>query len=505
VAVDCDGRRVWLVDGEPRGSDARFHRVVCVDVPDDVDSQDGAAMGRFLATALKQHRLEGKPLLMALPRRVAVLRQVALPAATPDDEVVGMARFQVLKDLPFDPSEAVIDIQPAGRSADGTQRLVLAGVARQSTLAYFRDLAAAGKLTLAGVGLSSISARACLSACRDDSAAAMAMLVHLGHQRVDVELPQADALPLSRSLPCGDLGQPEARRDLADELARVVQGHRAGAGGGEPVALRIVGGTGHEADLLAELRRHRVLGDLDSAALNPAAHLGVKSDDARTAGAITAMGLILTQAQRRDLDFLHPADEDPGRDSRQARRRIALLAAAALVLAVVGGSFLMLHQRRAALRELEAKVATLQNENKQVTALAKRVRALEAWQSEQRPWLDHWAQLSSLLPPATDVYITSITTRPGGGIQFTVKAKRSQAISDLARRLHEAGYDFQPGQVATASDRFGYPFSADIRLSAPAPGGMRIEPDKLTAPARPEDDASLQRIAEEPQRRRRQR
>jgi hypothetical protein len=501
--VDCDGRRVWLVDGEPRGSDARFHRVVCVDLPGDVDSQDGASMGRFLAAALKEHRLDGKPLLMALPRRVAVLRQVALPAATPDEEVVGMARFQVLKDLPFDPSEAVIDIRPAGTSADGTQRLVLAGVARQSSLTYFRDLAAAGKLTLASVGLSSTAARACLGACRDDAAAAMAMLVHLGHQRAEVELPQPGSLPLSRSLPCGDLSQPEARRELADELARVVQSQRAAAGPAGLAALRVVGGTGHEADVLAELRRHRVLADLDSATLNPAAHLGVKSDDPRAAGAIVAMGLILAQAQAGDFDFLHPAEEDPGRRSREQRRRLLALALVALVMAVVGLSFDALRTRRGKLRMLEAMVATLQNENKQVTALAKRVRALEGWQNEQRPWLDHWAQLSSLLPPASEVYITSITTRPGGGIQFTVKAKRSQAISDLARRLHEAGYDFQPGQVATASDRFGYPFSADIRLSAPAT--MSIEPAKLAAPARPEDDASLQRIAEEPQRRRRQR
>ena len=64
------------------------------------------------------------------------------------------------------------------------------------------------------------------------------------------------------------------------------------------------------------------------------------------------------------------------------------------------------------------------------------------WQAGGRDWLDHWAYLSSLLPDATEAYVTSLKTYQDGSISFTVKAASKEVLTQLTRRIAAAGYSF---------------------------------------------------------------
>jgi hypothetical protein len=241
------------------------------------------------------------------------------------------------------------------------------------------------------------------------------------------------------------------------------------------------------------------------------------ADDGSASGFVSALGLAVGPeaggSGAMPFDFLHPT-EARGRGGRNKRLRLlAAAAAAVLVAAVVVGRAAHLGPREAAIRQMQAKLREFGKQDKPNRALGRRVAELEAWQRQGRNWTGHWAYLSRVLPPCTDIYVTSVksatldvesqpapTTGKAGAkgpsrrrkisvpaLSLAVRARQDDTIADLGRRLRRCGYRFKIGRVATSNDRRGYIYGTTVLVE--------VDRDKVldfaSAPAasRPADDA----------------
>ena len=119
-------------------------------------------------------------------------------------------------------------------------------------------------------------------------------------------------------------------------------------------------------------------------------------------------------------------------------------------------------------------------------------KALEDWQEQSQPWLDHWANLSAAFPSSKDAYITSLKSNPDRSMSFTVKARSSAVITDLAKRLSKAGYQVKLGSESTADDELGYRHSTSVRVTFES--SIAIEVKELKPVPRPADDGSADMI-----------
>ncbi|GAF94800.1 unnamed protein product, partial [marine sediment metagenome] len=98
-ALDFDGRRLRLALADIAGGRARIERLTTVDMPDDLDDTDAAAVGVFLGGAMGRLGLAGVPVLMSVPRAKAIFRPLVLPPTADDSELANMVHFQAQKEL----------------------------------------------------------------------------------------------------------------------------------------------------------------------------------------------------------------------------------------------------------------------------------------------------------------------------------------------------------------------------------------------------------------------
>ena len=115
---------------------------------------------------------------------------------------------------------------------------------------------------------------------------------------------------------------------------------------------------------------------------------------------------------------------------------------------------------------------------------------IKEWMRGEENWLQHYAYLSALLPPSTEVYLTSFSVSGQGTIRMSVQARSGEILAKLDKYLRAAGYDVKPIAITPGNDRFGYDFRTSVELLVPEK--MQIDLSKVRPPARPDDDASLE-------------
>lgn len=511
VALDIDSQRLRIVLAEPGSPLPSIRKLAAIDVPGDVDMADPAAVGAFIGQSLRKLRLSGHRAAMDVPRSRALLKTVTLPPVPDERELPGMVRYQVEKELPYAISEAVIDFtiekhvhvaqEVAGEddSPAGGEAILVAAV-RRSVLEYYRSIATAAELDLQQLGLRPYADVHCLRACAAAQVdAGDALLVHLTADEAEINILLDGALAFSRSATMA-VAHDEQGKALSDspveglivEVVRSVQSVRAAQRGAELSRIFIAGGTGHESALAAALGKR-----LGAAAqvLSPVKQLRIHAPPAgEDSGFITALGLAIGHTGRGlPLDFLHPKEPPVERDMTKIRALYGSLAAAALLALLLAIGLSYRHAATSHLHGLEAQRDQLAEDLKPVQRMEKRITATEAWLAGDRKWLDHWANISAHMPPATEAYITSLKTTSEGGIVLTLKARGSGVITDAGRRLREAGYDVKLGAETATEDEYDYRYSNELRLS---PRQAPPQVGALTAPPRPADDGSLDALRE---------
>jgi len=505
AAVDFDGRQLRIVYAERVGTRARILKLAAVAIPDGFDIEDPEEIGHLLGSALKDMRLRNVGVLMNVPRTEAVLKPLTLPRGAPQGDLAGMIYFQMEKELPFRPEEAVIDftierhydIEAAqGEQDENAGTDVLVAAARLPVVDHYRRIAEAAGVKLLRLGLRPYANVRCVDASTKRGPKETVLVVHFGADETEIDMLVGSALSFSRSaavkIPSADAEPHELAQSVrlvAMEVVRSVQSYEAVERGGIDMIL-VAGGTGVEAVAAEELSRR--LG-APCELFNPTAALGLGEVDNPSAF-ISALGLAVGHcgAEQLPFDFLEPKRP---RVDRNWAKIAAIVIAAVLLLALTAGvtaASIHLGNKEAVVEEIQGRYNKEKGRKKDLLRLKKRVESISGWQDNARDWLTHWAYLSALFPACTDAYVSSLKTSADGSMSFTVKARESKIITDIGKRLTEAGYKFQPGRLATSNDAFGYPYSADVRVFADS--GTVIELNSVKPIPRPADDDSVNQL-----------
>ena len=515
TAVDFDRGRMRLVHAEHRGATTKIRKIESLQVPAEVDLANPESIGAFLGGVLRKSSFRGRGLVMSVPRSQAILKPMTLPPANDPSELAGMVLYQIEKDLPFKVEEAAIDYTPSSHydvegGAEGGGTSVLAAVVRTPVVDHYKRIAAAARSKLLRLSFRPYANAYCIRAWGAESGTlpSCAALVDINPDELELDVLVDGGLAFTRSTPvrltprtdaaspptpgAGAPGgaaipaAPDAVESLVSEIARSLRSYQSLHADRRIDVVFVAGAAGIESRVADELSQR--LG-IACKLFNPIDALGVSERGANGSEFVAALGLALGY-RRADLpfDFLKPARSAPAVDRNKQRRRTYALAGAALATAVIAGGFMSLRMKQARYDDLTRRLATLQTENKRVAALSKRLKAIEGWRDEGVAWLDQWAMLSATFPAAPDAYITGLQANPDGSMSFTVRARTSEVIADVGKRLQTAGYDFKPGTASTREDPQGYNFTADARVKITPK--VKIDPAALVATTRPADDVS---------------
>lgn len=445
--------------------DAHSHRL-----PEAIDVDDPEALGEFIRTMLRRHRLHFKSVVVDVPRERAVINRLALPP-TPTAEVAAAVRFQAMKELPFPLDTAAIDYVVMGRDERGLATEVLLAAVTTETLDRVRSTCLAAGLTPARIGLRPYANL--ISVQRVTGAADRRVLfVDVGPAATEIDVVRGDALSFARSanvnvplvmqepapseegqtIPISALrgvaGSGEALDaavgELLVEATRTLQAYRATEPEGVIDEIVVAGGTGAEEQLADRL--HRRL-ELPVRLFDPTGPLGVKESEApklRSFSAALGLAWGLGREGALALDFLNPKRPISARETLQRRARIGTLAAAAvlvLVVGVLGKQYHELTSRRAALREANRK---LLKEVKEQTTVLNRTEEAQEWGVEA-VWPDELLNIMQLVQDANskpgekmvvqEITLDTVSRNPGITLR-NVFASDWQVPTDFVKRLN---------------------------------------------------------------------
>lgn len=501
VAVDFDTRQLRIVLGERVAGSTRVLRLAAELLPEGIDPSDAQAVGSFLGETLNRMNVAATGVVMSVPRSLCVLKPLTLPPGTAEEEIPSMVQFQMAKELPFRPEEAVIDftierhydVDDAGRSDQEGLHVLVASV-RVPVVDYYRQVAISAKVKLRRLGLRPYANHSCVEHCAKLGAGEQVAAVHLTADETEIDVLIGGSLVFSRST-MGKIPSPgsaaaseidEAVQAVVIDLTRSLQSYQSLEGSRGIQRIYVAGGTGAE-QRVCECLAGRL--NLDCRILDPARSFDLEGEG-DASEFISALGLAIQHSGREGLpfDFLHPKRPVVRRDMKKFRLGAAAACAALLVLfaALAGNRYVT--GEKAVVEDLRGELKKAKRKNKAVKAMASRVRAVEQWSRGRYDWLDHWANISALFPPATEAFINPRSGLKGseGTLTFTVRTKTSGGITDVAERLARAGYKPRISRV-TATGEGDYLYSADMKVAMKA--NMKIDVSALRAPPRPGDDS----------------
>ncbi|MFQ5558918.1 MAG: type IV pilus biogenesis protein PilM, partial [Acidimicrobiales bacterium] len=170
-----------------------------------------------IAAALRLLWVEGgfktSNLAYGISGRDATMRLMTVPAGV-DDEITGLARYELADRLPYPMDEAVTDVQEIARRPEAVE--VLAGGVRTSVVESIATVARAARLSIDTVGLIPISLASAIPAVASDGTEA---LVSIDGSRTTVVLRTGRSPRIVRVLASGG---GYLHDQLADELASAI-------------------------------------------------------------------------------------------------------------------------------------------------------------------------------------------------------------------------------------------------------------------------------------------
>lgn len=497
VAVDFDARRLRLVESSRAAGVAVVRRLHCADMPDDVDINDATAVGRFIALTLREAHITGAALLMNVSRSQAVLKPLSFPPGTDEADLPGMVLYQMESELPFAVADSVIDFtvethygaDPSGGESESVD--VLVSAVRLGILDYYKRVASAAGAKLIGLGLRPYSNLRCVQSCLpvSEGEGASVALVNLTADETEIDVfigGPRKRLAFSRSVALA-VGDDDARvRAVVTEAGRSLRSFQTLDSGGRIDSLLVAGSSDLETEVADALGRR--LG-IPGERFDPSEAMGL-TGGADASGFVAALGLAAA-GDAGPLNFLSPKRPPVQRNKRKAVTIGAVACAAVLLASLVTVAAMDLSAAHGELREINEQIKENEPTVTAVQKLSKRVDQIDAWQSGGRDWLRHWAHVSCLLPSCTELYVTSVRSGADGRMGLEVRARQSEVIDRLRRRITDAGYEFHSSGVSTTDDEHGYNYAAMVHVRIPA--GMEVDLSQVQPVPRPADDMAAGR------------
>ena len=525
TAIDIDGTTLRVVQAGPRGRVIRL-AAVPLEIPADADRNDPAILGAAVGRALSQLGLKTSAVVLGIPRARVILRTLTLPVIEKLGELASLVHFQIGKDLPFRMEEAVIDFKvrrqvfaqpdrtetpgrpagiPGAAAPEGVAvvpRLeVLVATVKRDVVEFHQRLAEAAGFKPAAMGLLPYGNARCVQAARAADSNAAFALISLRPDEVGIDIISQDTLLFSRGAairPATDAATPAAVseslvRAATIEVVRSLHGY--GGMETQPVVdkVMVVGLTGMEDDLVTQLNTRL---ETPCSRLDLSVGLRLPSAGAeQAAGSVGAMGLAFGfgDAQGLPFDFINPKRPAVQRDLKKIRILSGVAIFAVSLVLILGLRTFLAGRREAVLEKVNQELADAEKKRPVYRKLVAQTAVVEDWVKGDRDWLEHYAYLTSILPPSEEVYLTSMAVSGQGVIRLTVQARSGETLARLEKQLRAAGYDVKPLAITPGADRFGYEFRSNVELVVP--DKLRIDLQKVKPPPRPLDDMSLEPAA----------
>jgi Tfp pilus assembly protein PilN len=202
-----------------------------------------------------------------------------------------------------------------------------------------------------------------------------------------------------------------------------------------------------------------------------AEHTGAMQADSPSAVAalLSQQGLSPVRISECSVDKIDP------RALRARQMKFATAMWAVLFAAVVGWAAL-LGRANSELAGVNRQIDELRQANARLAVLDSRVSAIQHWQVGQSDWLGQLANLSALLPPAQEVYVSNFAAS-GDKITLDVKARDVKSLARLARDLQAAGGCEPSAQgKESVADRFGYTVKDTLEIPITDQSRRRMGP-----------------------------
>lgn len=416
LCLDWDRRNLRVVSARIGRGKFRLAEAHSRRVPNNVDVDDPAAMGAFIAQTLASLRLRGRKVIVDVPRDKAVINRLKL-APTPPAEVAAAVRFQALRELPYPVDQAAIDFDILERDANKNIVEVLLAAVRNETMTRLRETCAAAGLTLSRVGLrpyANLISVLNLPAMIDRRV----LFVDVGPNNTEINIFRGEVLAFTRaagvSVPfaAGELVSDDSRvsskaelsaieraefvesaavEDLVVEMQRSLQAYRATETNAAIDQIVIAGSTGVETALMAAADDRF---GLPTMLYDPTMALGEsESESVKLRGFSAALGLAwgACQPDRVSIDFLNPKKPIARKETIRKRAQLVGIAAAALVTAGVGGATWDYYRLAGQLADLKAQNRPIGRDAHEKRTIEVRADSARDWEvrSKMQVWPDH--------------------------------------------------------------------------------------------------------------------
>ncbi len=494
--IDFDGPVARFVQATPARGSARITKVASARV----EGGDAAGRGLALKKAMAELGVRAGRVILTVPRGPVVIRSLQVPAVADVRELAAVVHFQIAKDLPFRPEDAVIDFKilrevPAAEGAEGEGKKLelLVGAIQRQTVTELQETARAAGLKVAAIGLRSAGhARAARLLAPDCPAGRALAVVAIGQEETTFDVCAEDLLAFSRVV-AGARAEPAESADeaflnnLGVEVVRSLHGYE-GMMWHLPIDRVVVAGPHPER--IAPWLGERL--DSPTTSANLSATLGGEGvDPAEAAAALGAIGLayLALEARGLSLDFANPKRPAVVKNTGRIKTMAAAAAAVLLLIGLLGFRAKLIRERTAIRVAVQEQLTDAEKKLPIYKKLKAQHKMVTGWMGEELNWLDHLTYLSGVLPGAEQIYVSAINTTPQHAIRFSVQARSGELLAELDKNLRAAGYEVKPLSITPASDKHGYNFRTTVELTIPKK--LKIDLSKVKFPARPFDDISL--------------
>lgn len=435
TVLDLDADRMTALQADVSDHAVTLRSWLTATMPEGLLAGAPEGVGSWLHQQLGAAGMTRGHLVLSMGRSDVVLKKLSFPAGQAglvQDDLAGMVRLQMSRQLTMPVDSAAIDYAPMGNPAlpgpDG-QVSVIAGAMPGERLEWCNGLAKALGMRLARVSLRGFGAAALVREFSQRHEKPV-VAVALGFRTAEFVIVEDGQMVFARAAdaprPADDADLEAYAERVAVELRRTWTSYRMGSPS-EQVPLIAVLAEGTLAKAVGERCGAAVEGDWEMVSW-PSGVDTLPAVATADRAAITPMiGLLHEMAQDRPaIDFAHPRRAT---DRRAATRQKALAGAfAAIVLLGSGWAIadMKLKGLESQLSKLKTQQSGLQSELDEFLIEHARVNHIETWTSARVDWLAHLETLNRQLPDPRQSLLDEVTGFMRSPVVFSPKGTYPQ-------------------------------------------------------------------------------
>ncbi len=480
IYIEWDRDRLVVAQGKSDGSKAALRLVRILERQP--DSTDTLGIVDQLKQLFPSGSGKSRPSVsVVFPRQLVTIHRIQLPQV-PDAEVPDMVRLQASMRLTVPVESVCLDFTPMPIVTGSATRDVLLVTVPSDQVAVARRTMNDAGLDLAEVRVSSFcvaqaAAQAGLLTAQTEDDSKVNIVALMRRDFIELTFVRGTAVVFSHS--GNSWTTPDSiDRAIRSELARARMSAAESLGEHRIERLILIGTpdvTAAVTDKIASRLEGAKIERVDPLA---AFISGTLPDNAAATDLVTIAGAMAggVQSAVEVVDLINPRKSPEKKDLR----RVRILAATLAGLVVFAGGYLWRHGQ---IRSLTESVTVMTASNIEIKKALKdgedellQATRVGSWVAGDFEWLDEIMKLKVLLPSTDRMFIDNIQFQTvqqngTGTVAIECYAKSDMEISNLARRLREAGYPVEPFEHeyrASAVSDYGVKVVLKIRLPEPA-------------------------------------